>query len=137
MSYAITTDDDIAAVVVTTGGELAASEFHAMIADVQRHCVESGLRRVLVDHSAATVRKLAADDVYAIARSCAVLNPELVGGQLAVVLVSDIDYGLGRMWQSYADDQLSYASGVFRSLDDARAWLKADDGDRELGGSSA
>lgn len=110
-------------VVVTTQGDLTASEFFAMIGRTKELCEETGARRVLVDHSNATVGRVRHDEVRGVASFCSVLNRVLRGGRLAVVLVADIDFGLGRMWLAYSEEMLEFESALFRTRGEAEQWL--------------
>ncbi|UCD65437.1 MAG: hypothetical protein JSW69_05270 [Deltaproteobacteria bacterium] len=45
-------------------------------------------------------------------------------GKTAIVGPKDIEYGLGRMYQAYADiESLPYEYRIFRKLEDAKEWL--------------
>ena len=46
------------------------------------------------------------------------------GGRTAIVASKDLEYGLGRMMQTWADiDEFPYEIEVFRILEEAREWL--------------
>jgi hypothetical protein len=42
----------------------------------------------------------------------------------AILVASDIDFGIGRMISMISDGQLPFAIEVFRSLDNAKSWLR-------------
>jgi len=123
MPYAIQFDGQLDALVVTTSGDLRAEEFHAMIEATRQRCAEIGSVRVLVDHSQSTVRNISAEQISGIAETCICLNEVLRAGRLAVVLAGDVDYGLGRMWESYIADKLAFHSRLFRDRAAAVMWL--------------
>ncbi len=45
------------------------------------------------------------------------------GMVVAIVAPRDLDFGMSRMWQALAEDT-GWATGVFRSLPQAEAWLQ-------------
>jgi hypothetical protein len=50
------------------------------------------------------------------------------GGRTAIVCATDLDYGLCRMFRTYGEiAQLPFEINVFRTQDEARAWLKHGD----------
>ena len=50
--------------------------------------------------------------------------PVKPGGKAAFVFSSQSDYGIGRMYESYAKtEDLPFDVAVFQSMDDAQAWL--------------
>jgi hypothetical protein len=56
-----------------------------------------------------------------IASRCFAINDSAL---LAFVLPSDLEFGMGRMWQAYAD-QAGRQSRVFRTRREAEKWLKS------------
>ena len=124
MAYEIKTFDDKSLVLVKTCGDLEAEEFHKMITETEVLCREQLIRKVLVDHTASTVQNISSEEIHGVAMLCKILNEAMgTNGRLAVVLIHDIDYGLGRMWQSYAVNNLSFESELFRNRKDAEDWL--------------
>ena len=124
MAFNIYVDDELAAVLVKTEGDLKAEEFHEMIIEGKAKCEEASINKVLVDHTASTVKNISSSEVHGIAMMCSVLNDVMTGGRLAVVLIYDVDYGMGRMWESYTINKLEYDSRLFRNVNEAREWLK-------------
>jgi hypothetical protein len=45
-------------------------------------------------------------------------------GRLAIVVSGPAEFGLARMWEAYADDDLAARTRVFASLDEAYDWLR-------------
>ena len=123
MAYELLVDVKRDLMIVKTSGDLQAEEFHKMISETDLKCRETSIKKVLVDHSASTVQNISADEIHGVAMLCSMMNDTIEGGKLAVVLIHDIDYGLGRMWHSYAVNTLSYESELFRSRQDAESWL--------------
>ncbi|MEM9017015.1 MAG: hypothetical protein AAGC68_08370, partial [Verrucomicrobiota bacterium] len=114
MGYEIVTDLDLGLVRVITEGEMKAEEFEQMIPESRDCCRAHGILKVLTDCSGSTGKQITTSEVREIAAQCEQLNGTLDGGQLAVVLKSDLDYGMARMWQAYAEERLRFASSLFR-----------------------
>lgn len=125
MPFTLNIDKTADMVVLKTQGDLVAGEFEDMIARTRETCREGGWPRVLVDHSLSTVHRISEEEVIFIAGLCEALNDVLAGGRLAVVLVQDVDYGLGRMWLTYTTGRLTYESRIFRTPEEALDWLKS------------
>ncbi|MGE9295044.1 MAG: hypothetical protein ACQKBV_01975 [Puniceicoccales bacterium] len=124
MSYTINLEDDGFSIRVATAGDLEPAEFFEMIAQTNELSEKSKRRRVLVDHSLATVSSLTTEAIKDVACVCETLNDNLAGGRLAVVLARDLDYGLSRIWLAYVDDHLTFESRLFRERDAAVTWLE-------------
>ncbi|REJ84396.1 MAG: hypothetical protein DWQ36_12880 [Acidobacteria bacterium] len=131
-------------VEVVTRGDLDADAFFEMIGKTRDLCAQTDATRVLVDHSRASVGGVPHEGIRAVADYCTLLNRVLAGGRLAVVLIADLDYGLGRVWLSYAEEMLAYESRLFRNRREAELWLLAsrakdpgDGGDTVPGGGSS
>lgn len=123
MPFHLEIDTAAGMVVLKTHGDLVAGEFEDMISQSREACRAGGWSRVLVDHSLSTVHRISEEEVIFIAGLCEALNDVLAGGRLAVVLVQDVDYGLGRMWLTYTTDRLTYESRIFRAAGEALDWL--------------
>jgi len=60
------------------------------------------------------IRRLAERD-----KRAAMINPNIV---VAVVVSSELGFGMSRMWQAYTSE-FPFVSRVFRSMDEAKAWV--------------
>ncbi len=123
MAYRISKETNSPVVKVTTSGELVADEISRLIVDIEDVCRLNETQYVIVDQSRSSARMISGDEVLYIAQKTRNLNQVLFGGRLAIVLVSDLDYGLGRMWESYTSDKLTFESELFRSLANAEKWI--------------
>jgi len=59
-------------------------------------------------------------DNAAISKKAFFMNKNLL---LVGVYPDDLGYGMGRLWQGYADD-IGWSTKVVRSMDEAKKWLK-------------
>ncbi len=88
--------------------------------------------RVLWDGRDATIAHLTHDELERIAtypKRWRRPDKPLPGGKRAIVVSTDLDYGLARivdLVQGLARDELPYEVRTFRSLDEALHWLASD-----------
>jgi len=87
---------------------------------------------VLWDGRDATIAHLTHDELERIATYPGQLRrpgKSLAGGRRAIVVSTDLDYGLARvvdLVQGLARDELPYEVQTFRSLEEALRWLASD-----------
>ena len=110
---------------MTGRGILASEEYLSVLRDHLTADKEKfkRYRYSLSDYTAVTKVEVSADDVRLIAKLSVYasnLNPELV---VAIVADRDVSYGLSRLWQ-LSTDESEWEILVFRSRDDAEAWLR-------------
>lgn len=55
-------------------------------------------------------------------------RPERFGARVAIVVSRDLEFGVMRMWQSFAEAPVPQDRRVFRNLDEALGWLHETDG---------
>ncbi len=123
MAYRVSKEINSPVVKVTTSGEIDADEINSIIFDIERACLTYNTQFVIVDQSKSSAQKISGDEILGIAQMTAKLNKSLAGGRLAVILVSELDYGLGRMWEAYISGKLSFESELFRNLNSAEQWI--------------
>jgi len=87
--------------------------------------------RVLWDGRGATIRELSSDELRELAVYPGRLRGDRLrprGGKRAILTATDLDYGLSRiidMVKESAGSDLPYELRVFRSYDEAVAWLRS------------
>ncbi len=78
---------------------------------------------IMVDYSDVTEMEINDLNIKVLA-SCYSDASKLVSGVIvAVICPSDLQYGLGRMWQGYIDD-IHWEHMVFRTHDEANTWVE-------------
>lgn len=82
---------------------------------------------MLWDLRAADAGELRAPDLTRYARHLADY-PERFGARVAMVVSRDLEFGVMRMWQSFAEAPVPQERRVFRNLDEALGWLRETDG---------
>ena len=79
----------------------------------------------LEDHSELNARPFTASDIKILSERAVSMKNKLGNAKLAVVVSRDLEYGMVRMRHAYVDGNWNVNEDVFRSRDDAIAWLNA------------
>ncbi len=107
-------------------GDLSISEieeaFEARLQDPE-YC--AGMR-VLWDCRESHIANFSAAELTGLVKYNADHQESRGGGRSAIVVSRDADYGVGRMFQSYAE-QLPWETMLFRDLNSAMRWLAKDE----------
>ena len=83
---------------------------------------------VLWDMSQAELAHVTAEMLQKFVRRAAKLGVHRRGGRTAVIAPEDLQFGLGRMSETFAEiESTPYSYCVFRSRQDAMHWLTSDD----------
>ncbi len=118
-------------IITTPHPTVAAVELHGSLqrADIERailallaHPAYVGGMNELWDFRNAHIARIQASDLMALARFVA-LHLERLGKRTAIVVGRDVDYGVARMWEGYAEQAAPQERRVFRDRDEAMAWL--------------
>lgn len=114
-------DDRAHLIVVTLTGDISADDIHALIE--QQVSNGAWAYDTLYDQRTAHIA-LSPTEIRAVAAQV----HDLIGrhgprGRVAVAVGADVDFGMNRLWSAYAESA-GYEIGVFRTLEDARVWLR-------------
>jgi hypothetical protein len=114
-------DDENSLTVFTIEGELTAEEI------VHYSCEyydKKPTMLVLWDGTRGSVRKISNNGFQEIAIQMKNCTSKRKGGKTAFVGKSELDFGLGRVYEAFADiEQLPIAYRTFKTVEDAREWL--------------
>lgn len=124
MPYSISYQDDGG--VVTTYSGVITDEELTQSARERTTPIEKveAYRYLLSDFTGVTAFEVSSDGIGVAAREASRLiqqNPEI---RVAIILPTDLEYGMGRMWQSRtkeSDDKTM----LVRTMEEARKWLEA------------
>lgn len=120
MAVKLTTDPDTGILTIQPTDEFGADEVERFLRALYRSASKSAPPAMLWDLSGVSLAPPV--DVQSITSFVRRYRPN-TPGCTAVVADKDVVYGLARMGQAYLDD-LPFEFHVFRSRDDALAWLQ-------------
>ncbi|HEX3037268.1 MAG TPA: hypothetical protein VHT73_19460 [Thermodesulfobacteriota bacterium] len=79
---------------------------------------------VLWDITVGSLERISSNDVQMIVERAKPFSDRRKGGRTAIVCLRDLEYGISRMFQNFADImQVPFEINVFRNLEKAREWL--------------
>lgn len=100
MKYEIIHDDSKGLLVVHTEGAIELEVENEMILDVIAHPMWSRKFNVLFDHSHSSLDHLKTIDIQKLSNVIKHNSAKLGKIKIAIVLSSDLSFGLGRMWST-------------------------------------
>ena len=81
-------------------------------------------KRILWDLSNATWKSITSDNLQQTVKKAKKYSRK--GGKTAWVFSKDVDYGIGRMLQTFGEiEGYDYVFGTFRNIEDAMKWIDA------------
>ncbi len=84
----------------------------------------------LADHSLLDASGLTSADLRTLALQARVMAARIGSGRLALVVSSQLAFGLARMWIALTEPHADGETRVFYSIDEARDWLRQPDPER-------
>jgi hypothetical protein len=124
MKFEIRLDKENELIIVETTGRLSYEIFPEMIHKVISISEKTNFINGIINIENATIAPLSTNDIIKIAEDCRLMNEQFIKGKLAVVLVKDIDTGLGNMWKVYTGENLTYDTRIFRDVQEALKWVR-------------
>ena len=107
--------------VFTATGELT---FAGQIAAMKEFYEGNPTKNELWDLRGITGSRISSEELLQVTLFTKQYGHKRQGGKSAMVMNSDLDYGLGRMSGTYGEtEQLPWEVMAFRSIDEALAWL--------------
>lgn len=114
--------------IITAGGELTAREIRQ---GIEEYYAGTATRLILWDFSSADLSRIKAEEVSYLVQLTLQFRDRRPSGKTALVLPSDLAFGMGRMFEMLADLQGGTPSEVdyrsFRNGDEALTWLQGMD----------
>jgi hypothetical protein len=121
MKYEITSRANY--ILVTTSGLADPAVYEESLEEVFNHPDWRPGHSYIFDHTLLDASKLTKADVQRIAEIARVRRSKYGVKRSAVVAPNDVEYGIVRMWMVYAEDETQIPTNVFRTLEEAEAWL--------------
>ena len=123
MDFTVTYFEDLNVIVSRAQGALTVPDISSLIDEAIPLLIEHSTANFIGDYTEGSAEGLTSDHIWQISVDCNRLSDYLTGKKLAVVLKDDVDYGLGRMWQSFTEAKVPYEIQLFRTLNDAKKWV--------------
>lgn len=125
VDYSIIYKEDKNIIQSQAVGPLTVTDISSLIDDAIPLLLKYSSANFVADYSEGNAEGLTSDNIWQISVDCSRLSDYLTGKKLAVVLKDDVDYGLGRMWQSFTEAKVPYEIQLFRTLNDAKKWAES------------
>lgn len=111
--------------LLTVTGAINTGAMVDMITSLLAHDAWQPGTPVLVDESAMDASEATVTNVREIAQACSQGSEQLGRARIAIVVARDMEYGMNRMWMAFVDGKWQVQCNVFRSEEDARAWISS------------
>ena len=108
---------------IKTSGDAEVDKFRDILESLVTHESWKPGTPFLVDHSHLDAAPLTTDDMIKIVGFNRQFRAELGKAKCAHVLARDLEFGLGRMWEAFVENEWDVSERLFKSRDDAIAWL--------------
>ena len=123
MKFTIEYDESLGAIVLEAAGVMSVEHSKRMIdAEVEMLQKHPGAS-ILYNQTTSSADALTGNDIFEISEYSAKLGELLEGKKLAVVLLDDLSFGLGRMWNSFTEEKVPFEIQLFRCKDEAAEWI--------------
>lgn len=125
MDFTIEYVEELNAIVLKTEGSITVIDSLRMIdaeVDMLEQYPEAS---ILYDQTRSTAENITSDHIIKISEYSARLGELMEGKKLAVVLVDNLGYGLGRMWQSFTETKVPFEIKLFRTYEEAEKWIQS------------
>jgi hypothetical protein len=110
-------------VEVVTHGEGDPKVFQDLLIDVLAHPDWKPGNSILMNHTDLKGGPLDADKLRMLADIVNASRDKLGSSRMAILTPGSLEFGLGRMWQTFVEDKWDGTSDLFRSKKDAERWL--------------
>jgi hypothetical protein len=113
-------DNDLTIIVVE--GSL---EFHDVFLNISEFYINNLTKNTLVDLRKGSIGDISSEDLKQIAYAMKEYIKNHQGGKTAIVTQIDVDFGMLRMYEAYAQfENLPISYKIFRDIEEAREWLQ-------------
>jgi hypothetical protein len=123
MDYIIRYVGEVNSVIMTTSGSIIPERVKDLIDAEVEMLIEHPEANLIYDQSNSTAEEITGDDIWKIAQDSARLSELLTGRKMAVVLLEDLEFGLGRMWKSFTEAKVPFEIQLFRDVEAAKEWV--------------
>lgn len=125
MDFTVSYCEELNAIVLKTEGSLRVQDSYRMIDAEVEMLKKFPEASIIYDQTKSSAENITSEHIIKISEYSAKLGELLNGKKLAVVLVDNLGYGLGRMWQSFTETKVPFEIKLFRKYEDAEKWIKS------------
>ncbi len=108
---------------VETFGDAEVEKFRDVLEALVTHEKWKPGTPFLINHAHLNSAPLTTDDMRKIARLNEQYRAELGKSKCAHFLARDLEFGMARMWEAFVENEWDVSEKLFKSRDDAIAWL--------------
>jgi hypothetical protein len=125
MRYEFFFQEDHSIVEIRAFGQATAAGFAEMNIELVEHRGWTPGMNVLCDFRELDLSGLSVNNTHESSYFVRSLSERLGSGKIACITKKDVDYGIARMWEMLTQNGVSVEIRVFRSISEARTWLRA------------
>jgi len=111
--------------IITTSGDSVPSDIEASLVQTFAHPKWQDGCSILFDNRQENLGVLTSKDIRTIAAVFTKYNERLNKSKVGLIMPEDFAFGMARMWEAHIATAGSFKTHVFRSLEDAVAWIEA------------
>lgn len=110
--------------LIKTTGDTSPDEVEKILMQTFESRDWSDGARILYDGRLEGHRHLLSGEVQRMSQQVLQFNGKLANSKIALVMSNDFSFGMARMWEAYTGLAASFETCVFRSIDEASAWIE-------------
>ena len=110
--------------IIKTSGDTSPDDIEASLEQVLNNPEWSTGKHILYDNRLENLCNLSGGDIQRISLKFTQFNDKLQHSKIALVMPSDIAFGLARMWETFTENTASFKTNVFRTITDAFTWIE-------------
>jgi hypothetical protein len=108
---------------VKTFGDAEVEKFRDVLESLVTHEKWKPGTSFLINHTDLNSAPLTTDDMIEIAKINSRYSAKIGKSKCAHLLARDLEFGMARMWETFVQNKWDVSVSLFRSRDDAIAWL--------------
>lgn len=127
MKYNIDFSSEFNAAVITGSGEVTREGIQAFHKDYLSHELWEPGMNVIIDFRRLSFKKFKPNDIQFIKDLVVGSKEEIGGGKMAILISTDNEFGLARMWEMKTDSFVAFRIHVFKEKEEALEWIGRED----------
>ena len=124
MEYSIIFDEPKSLIILKTKGGLDVKTYIPLMKELFSHPHWGEGHNLLVDHTESRVHTLSNTEVQEISNLVLSYAEEFGSIKMGIVISTEADYGMVRMWQILTEDSAAFQIMAFRRKEEALKWFE-------------